>query len=92
MNTLAYALHPAKTLRTAHIAHTSVTQHVPRLTSAYWNAVQKEQFTHSTCVKRTRHRNASMYTASFVTLLASTSAFVLPEGPWEHHWAVIVAG
>jgi hypothetical protein len=19
-------------------------------------------------------------------------AFVLPEGPWEHHWAVIVAG
>ena len=21
-----------------------------------------------------------------------SSAFVLPEGPWEHHWAVIVAG
>ena len=33
-----------------------------------------------------------MYTASFVSLLASASAFVLPEGPWEHHWAVIVAG
>ena len=23
---------------------------------------------------------------------APLSAFVLPEGPWEHHWAVIVAG
>ena len=34
-----------------------------------------------------------MYTASFVgarSLLSS--AFVPPEGPWEHHWAVIVAG
>ena len=23
---------------------------------------------------------------------APLNAFVLPEGPWEHHWAVIVAG
>ena len=40
----------------------------------------------------TRHRNEIMYTASFISLFASASAFVLPEGPWEHHWAVIVAG
>ena len=31
---------------------------------------------------------------SLLLAVAATplSAFVLPEGPWEHHWAVIVAG
>ena len=81
--------HLAKTLR---IAHTVDSQHVPRLHSASWNAAHRRAVIYSTCVRSTRHRNASMYTASFVSLLASASAFVLPEGPWEHHWAVIVAG
>ena len=35
---------------------------------------------------------ASIFRLAVALAAAPLNAFVLPEGPWEHHWAVIVAG
>ena len=58
----------------------------------YYSSTRKFSALSFSRAHTTRIPNMTRLSVLLALAAAPLSAFVLPEGPWEHHWAVIVAG